>query len=507
MPSTEGLTPIVITDFAPGLYNSTDWIVPAKGWQIMSDCYPQPGGGLRAFLKAEATPGEAGITSITTERVLGMSQNSGKANRAGQPDGISDDRYLATYDWDGADGTPRLYRRDGTAGATHWTELEKTSGGIWDTNNNNLPGKTSFALFHMANGDDHMLLVNRPVDAATVGLWRVAYPSIPGTLFNLNESDFGLLTGALAVHEARIFVTQGNQLVWSLPKTEDFNGDGGSDDNFLPLDPRDGDRIQALHGIEPSDLLALRQGAGFVVVQGDIASNPAVQVTNEGIGGGGEGFTDFGVTPYGLAFIANDGRLYLTDGRTHTLLSEQLTKFAQSPNYGAYADIVYIGDFLFCGGNRVYDFRTKSWFTQTQLAGSAKSVDLFNNNVWGSVADGPNFTLGTITVGTGVNNRVDQFTAKTAPLHGTDGRNLNVRLVDIAVRSYDVNATVAVTVNGHTVTRLIRTAGKQNIRFLFNEHAEVQDVTFVSAAGDPDNEAPSFDSVTVWTRPGHFAPN
>ena len=503
MPSTEGLTPVVITDFAPGLWNVSDWIMPAKGWQQMQDCYPQAQGGLRAFFKSTKNQSTSGITSLSTERVLGLAQESGLRGRSGG--GIASDRYLSTYDWDGSTATPRVYRRDGTNGATSWTELDVSTGGILPSNNDNGPGKTSFQLFTIANGNDHMLMVLRANDNASAGLWRVNYSSVPGTLLSLNVIDFGVLSGALTIHEARIIVTQGNQLVWSLPKTEDFTGDGGSDDNFLPLDPRDGDRIAAVHGIEPSDLLVLRQGAGFVVVQGDIASNPSVQATNEGIGGGGEGFTDFGLTPYGLVFISNDGYLFLTDGRTHTKLSEQLTKFGQSSNYAAYPDIRYIGDFLFVR-NKVYDFRTKSWFTQTQLAGSSKSVDLFNNEIWGTLADGTNFEFRTLSMETGT-DRVSTYTAQTAPLHGTDGRNVNVRLVDIAVRSYDNNATIAVTVNGHTVTRLIRTAGKQNVRFLFNEHAEVQDVTFVSTAGNAANEAPSFDSVTVWTRPGHLAPN
>ncbi len=498
MPSTEGLHAVSIADFSPGLYNATDWLVPAKGWQIMQDCYPQVGGGLRAFFKVDGAITTSGLENAPSELALGIHQRSGILFRDGS--NIGADRYLSTYDTE--DALPRMYRMDQTNHATTWTEQTKNS----DSNpfvTGTKDGKTSFRTFELADGSVVTLFIVR-YGGSDNGLWYLAYtPTAAAEMQTLNGGTFSVINGCITLHQARFVCGSNNgQIIWSEPGSLTINAA-----NFLLLDPnKENTRIAALQGVEPSDLLALRQGAGFVVVQGaDITSNPAVQVTNEGVGAGSNGFFDACSTPYGIAFISNDGYMYLTDGRTHTKISEQLQQFATSDDYTAYRDIVFLDDFLFNGG-RVYDFRTKSWFSQTQLAGSAKYADRNENLVIGNVADGVGFALATLTPETGT-TRVSTFTAKTAPLHGEDGRQLEMRQVDVYCKSYDVNATIAVTCNGTTKTSLLRTAGKQTARFLFMERAETLDVQFVSTAGDPSNEAPSFDSVQLWSKSGHSLPN
>lgn len=496
MPSHANLKPIAVSDFSPGLYNNSDWLMPAGASQLMEDCYPQPGGGLRAFFKS--TPfSDSGITHAAHERLIGLYPAGGIQNRSGA--GIGTDRYMATYHFESGNGNPVLYRLDGTDGATGWTSLVKTVGGTGFAAHaaDNSPGKASFRLFELADGTIHIVLVVR-YGGTDTGLWRVAYPGQPGTITDLNGGVFGTLDGPITIHEDRLISAQGAQIVWTEPGSETFDSDA-----FLPIDPnRAGARINSLEGLEPSDLLIMRQGAPSVVLQGDISATPAQQVTTEGISAGGGGFCDFCPTPQGLAFISNDGYLYLTDGRTHTKLSQQLSKFTQSADFTTYGDIVYAGEFLFAPRGRAYHFPTQSWFTQTQLAGSVKSVERYNDEVFGNVADGVNFELARI-IPESDQDRVGTFRFTTAPLHSDDGRQVVIRQIDVIVNTYDTNATVAITVNGTTVTRRMRDVGRQTVQFLFNERDEVLDAAFVSTSGDFIAEAPSIESYRIWTRSGH----
>lgn len=507
MPGTEGLTPVLVQDFSPGLYNASDWLVPAKGWQLMQDCYPQVGGGLRAFYKA--TPfSTSGIVHAADERIIGA---GGFSTLLARDLGSTQfDRYIVTYDvHTGGAFLPRVYRMDGTNHETTWSVLTNSSGGVPLTSTaGNAPGKASFRIFTQTNGDLHMLIVIR-YGGSNNGLWRILQTDLSATaaiLHDLNAAlgdTYGVKNGAIAVHQAKVVIGSGNgQIIWS-----DNGADGSwSAANNTKLDPnKDGARIRGLIGAEPSDLIAFREGAGFVVVQGDITSNPAVQVQQKGIVTPAF-FFDPCETPMGLVFISADGYMFLTDGRTNQNISAQLAPFTLSNDFSDFGDTVMGNEFIFGPRGRCYHIPTKSWFTQTQLAGSVKAYDT-GNIVWGNVADGTSFALATINPQND-QARVSSYAAKSAPIHGTDGRQVDVRQIDAYIKNYVAGSSVTVTVSGEAHTKYMRATGAQTLRFLFkNKRAENLDIRFDVNSNDGVTEAPSIDSCQYWTRAGHLLPH
>ena len=527
MPSTEGLKAVVISDFTPGLYNATDWLVPAKGWQRMENCYPQIGGGLRAFYNADAFgPGIPSTGENANTRPLGMFSSGGLYT-----DVVGADIYLVLYYWATGAGTPWVYRWNGTLASPSWEFLyRESSPHVLASDSDNNPSKASIVVFY-TQPEPHtftrtVVLMIR-YDGADSTIWAVNFADAVGVLDQVDPpaktsgSPFGAQNGSICVHQQRLVCASSGdkpELIWSDPMAFTWYGDGGVDsptyDNFLDVDlAKGGNNILALFGVEPSDLLVLRMGAPMVTVQGDLQQAPVVQVADQGIATGNTGYTDFCSTPYGLAFISSDGYMYITDGHTNTKLSEQLARFEISPDFAGYGDIVYMGDFLFCPGERVYDFRTKSWFQQTAMTSHIKCGNTADNQVIGYTADGvlqgPDSPDGAFLVEfipDTDTTRQSTFTCQTAPVHGTDGRLLCIRMVEVNCKSYDLNATISCTVNGTTKTQTLRTVGRQNVRFLFSEQAQTLDATFVSTSGTGD-EAPSFDDVVLWTRSGHFSPN
>lgn len=167
----------------------------------------------------------------------------------------------------------------------------------------------------------------------------------------------------------------------------------------------------------------------------------------------------------------------------------------------------------------------------TSFKAYTKVRDAFNSfgTVWSA---GPTFTItasgldkpgrvffvptnGSGTTGPGFyefdsdSKRVGQFTWQSAPLRGPNGRTVEIREVQVYARSYDTGATLAVTVNGVTKTQTVGdngVPGRDQLSFLFREHAEVLDVTIVSTAGTPStNEAPTIQAVRIGWRPLHMA--
>lgn len=104
--------------------------------------------------------------------------------------------------------------------------------------------------------------------------------------------------------------------------------------------------------------------------------------------------------------------------------------------------------------------------------------------------------------------RESSFTWQSAPLRDPTGRSVEIREVQVYAKSYDANATIAVTVNGVVKTQVVGDKGipgSDQLSFLFREHAENLDVTLVSTAGTAGNEAPTVQAVRIGWRPLHMA--
>src|SRR5262249_16336077 len=144
----------------------------------------------------------------------------------------------------------------------------------------------------------------------------------------------------------------------------------------------------------PSDLFIIKQGAPFLNVQGDI-TQPTVQAMAEGISAG-VSEQDVARTPQGIIFIGQTGGVYITDRVTIHNLSTQLNGLNQQSDVVAIGDLDYINEYLFAPNGYVYDFRTKSWFQQTQLAAAFHNVERFTRQIWGPAASGVSFALNTM---------------------------------------------------------------------------------------------------------------
>lgn len=505
MPVNTHLQVLEITDFSPGLWENADWLMPASGAQEMIDCYPQPGGGLRAFFKATSLS-VSGVADITKERVIGVYSASGSA-------GV--DRYLMTYVFDSGAGSgtkarPKLYRMN--VSESTWTQIFVNSGTTqfnFASSDNNSPLRAGFRRFRLSDGTAYVMLVARYVgtqDGAGAGLYRLnqadsssAQKAVDTRLLNNTVRPWG----AIALHQARVIVVlspDSERLCWT-----DVAAITSAAANFLDVEPsQDLVDISAMHPLEPSDLLILKEGSPHVVIQGDITS-PTVQSMSEGINPGGSGIQDLGRTPDGMAFINADGYIYLTNGYTFDNISQQLNGFtldtlAPSVHLG---DLNFVNQFLFGPQGYVYDAATKSWFKQTQITGGFHYIDRYNRKLWGNSGNSTSFTLSELKPYPG-QSRLSTYSWKSAPLRSPDGRQLEIREVEVVAKPYDASATIAVTVNGTTVTKTLDgSSTKQDRSFLFKQRAEVLDVRVVATAGSAANEAPSIETVRIYTRSGH----
>lgn len=512
MPVHSHLKPIEIKDFTPGLFTDNDWLMPANGSQRMVDCHAQVGGGIRAFYKATAIS-TTGIVAPTKERALAVHGRGGVPARSGAPSDLTD-RYLLTYLFDAAAGAgskarPRLYRMDGSNGETTWTQIFKPASAefAFATSDNNAPSKARFRYFRLSSGtpNDQKVLLQMLYVGTDAALWSLNYNDLSSAqIATVQQTLVANATrpcGPLAIHEARVVIGAGNseRIVWSDPGTLSFPAA-----NFLDVDGlQDLPNPVAMATIEPSDLFIMREGSPIVLVQGDI-TNPTVQSMVQGIVGGGSGQQDFGRTDQGMALMSHDGYVYLSNGSSVNKISQQLRAFAHPTDYVGQGAMAFVGEYLFCPVGLVYHFPTQSWFTQTQLAGNALNVEPYTSQIWGTTGEGVSFALAQLVPVPSVNApRVSSYLWQSAPLRANDARQIRVRQVDLALRAYDVNAVVTVTVNGTANAITLAASGKQTVQFLFSERAEVLDVTVQSVAGSGANEAPSIESVRIWTQEGH----
>jgi hypothetical protein len=186
MPANTHLRWVEVKDFSPGLWENADWLMPSSAAQTLTDAYPQPGGGLRAFYRPSALS-VSGVVDITKERVIGLFARGNLGLRSGGV-GSSVDRYMMTYMFDNAAGAgskarPKLYRMDGSNAESTWTQIFVTSGVTqfnFATSDNNAPRQCSFRFFRLSAGspnDQHVIFSVRYTGAATggPGLYRLNY--------------------------------------------------------------------------------------------------------------------------------------------------------------------------------------------------------------------------------------------------------------------------------------------------------------------------------------------
>ena len=507
MPINRHQEPIEIKDFSAGLWEGSDWLMPPSAFQEMTNCYPESGGGLRAFHKASSIS-TSGLVDPTNERVIGLFARGVQHRTAAN---LATDRYLLTYHVGGAGAyRPRLYRMDGSNSETTWTQIFKTSGTTLfnaAVSDGNSPTRASFVYFRSSAGVDYVMMSTDYFGSQPggSGLYSLNYADLSSAqkAIEVTSSASGLtyIAGPLAAHQARIVAGSGNDgaIVWSNPGTLTFTAD-----NFLFVERSQlMPKVFSLVPQPPSALVVVKEGAPFVAIHGDIEA-PTVYELARGVTCSGTGYQIPGVTPDGMTVIAADGHVYLTGGETLVDISENISDFGGVGDAVSVGDTNYAGNFLFAPRGYVRHWPTGAWFKQTQMAGYFHNVDRLNGNIWGPVGGGTSFTLSELNTDASA-SRTNTFSVKTAPLRTSDGRRLEIREVEVVCKAYDTSATIAITVAGVTRTIVMAAAGIQKVSGQFTAASEALDVRVVSTAGNAANEAPSIEVIRVWPRSGHLS--
>lgn len=521
MPARGHLEWLEITDFTAGLHTRPNALkvfgTPPSAAQQMDDCVALPEGGLRAFYAPTAVS-TSGLVATSGESVMGAGLRSGIALRSGAS-GDGTDRYIATFR--ASDLKTRLYRMDGSNGETTWKQKDATY--TLAASSRNGTRAASFVPFIDSSGNAWMIMVIR--NAGVGGTYKIAYvagagpPAGDGVLTNLNAA-----TGPVCVNQARIIVGDGGATVpYRL-----YYGDPGLTTgaittlaNYLDIAPyQDGAGLCIVAPQEPSDLVIGREGAPWVEINGDISASGTPVRELGAVHTGAFTEQDPARTPGGLAVIEPGGGIYLTDGRTFQLISEQLEAFykidSTLTDHVNVGKMAFLNQYLFAPQGYVFDFVSRSWFRLSDMPNAAFWVaDARRQKMWGISGGGSHTQMDYVPFdqqsgdpsSTGV-NRKHTYTWRSAHLTRPDGHDSRIREVQLFVRPSAVcDITVLVTdANGNQRGRTITgvTAVPQLLSFQFsNIGSEYQDVTIVPVAQNTSNEAPIIERVRIGFAPGH----
>lgn len=483
MPDNSNLQWIEVRDFSPGLWEQGDWLLPAGAATTLTDAYPQEGGGLRAFFKKTAMS----MTGIGAGEFVSAIYGAWAQHRSLAGSAI--DFYCVTY----AGGTPKLYRYDQTDSAqTGWT-LMKTFATVGTG-----PSHEAQILGYTRASDGHLLIVasisNGGADDA---IWYADQTVVTGTQTWTKIS--GTVGGPIAIHQNRLCEGNGSKVVFSGP------GDLVMTTGYVDIEPqRTGRAITFMIPQAPGDLIVGKEGASWAVVQGDL-TDPTIRTLSEAHPPGHADQTPAD-TGMGLAFMEEDGGIYLTDmGSSFQRLDKQLIPPTRPSitTHGVFlGDLAFFKRFLFAPRGYVFDTDTKAWFKISALSGV---YSLFVEHVARTIylVDNTATAVYTIMLLEG-DSRVSTYTWKSPALRDPSGRQIRIREVQLALKTYNAASTVAVTVNGVTRTSPVLAAGRQTVSFLFKERDEVLDVEVVPNSNDAAVEAPSIEVVRIGTAPGHL---
>lgn len=491
VPSNRNIQWIDVRDFSPGLWETGDWLLPAGAAQVLTDAYPQPGGGLRAWFK----PSTLALTGVTTgQRIIGLFGYGTTHRTLGTS---ATDYYLVTYD--NTTGVPRLYRFDQTdAAQTQWTLIRTWAAG------NQAPKEARFQAYTLAAGTKriHVALGYSGTDT---GIWAANQADLTGVqTFAKITGSIG--TGPIAVHQSRLVEGRGSKVFFTDPGGENFSAATAGFVDVLP-ERNLSDNVSLLP-VSPGDLIIAKAGAGWASVQGDLTDPIIRSGADSKSVGVDQALTDTG---RGIAFISADGGIYLTEaGYSFARIDEQLVpSVAPTPSpldMVATGDLISHHEWLVTPRGYTFDFRTKAWF---------RSSFAFDSNAYVATLD--RFNRQVICAGhtprelyvypmreSGSPSRANSYTWKSPTLRSPGGRQIEIREVQAAVKSYVGTSSVTVTVNGvaRSVTGIA--AGTHHLAFLYRERAETLDVQVVASSGDTVTEAPSIEVVRIGQRPAHL---
>lgn len=504
MPVTEHLEWIELRQFAGLFQRGNDEVnMPPNAAQRMNDCLPQPHGGLRAF-GVGTIIATTGIDATDLSGILlGVYARGGLANRN---DGFEPqtDYYALYYR---GDGTGRLYRLDETNDDTSWTLIKtfaagtSTGSGVFDVS-----PMPQWTQYRDLNGLDYVIVTWPSIGSVDEGVWSVRYDN--GTV-----AKFGAgYTPAVTVHQSRLFATDGSLIRWTDVGGTSFTGS---------LDVERGRAVPenvGFYSFSPSDLMVVKRHGPIVLVQGDIDA-PTVRAMSDGPPCAKS--VPIIATPFGVVIVSNHG-VFLTDnGATIKEISEPLSDI--SWQFGFSVDEwgngtggwqpVWDENWLFIGPY-AYDFRTNAWFAYNQHGDAiglnngiaTKRLTYRDSAVVVGTSGALNFG---VIAGTEGGPTADSYEWRSAPLRSPDGRQVEIREVQLNLQSHDASSQVILEIFddlGDTIidTKTISSiaAGSQKLRFLQKARGEMLSVQLRPSATSA--EAPTIESIRIGWRPGHL---
>lgn len=477
-------------DFTKGIWTKgSSFTMPPDHFQVMEDCYPQPEGGLRAFFKpSTSTVTLSGIGDATNERVIAFSSIITSTGTAY----LMVTKHVTTgllkgYFWG--------------VGDSAWT-LQKTFTAHGDGYANG--GFAEIIQYHDNTNGRNVWIVgvtHAKSDGTEDGWWLVRWDTASWT--RINSTTY---TGVgIVQYQSRIVGAALNTLWWTDPGTITTP----SADNYSTIQSGHNDVrdiITNLVPYSPSQLLVSTMGSGWWVLDGDI-EDPIVRQM------GADHNADFNqkivVTENGAIFYEKERGTFMTQnmGANFAPVDDNLVPWTADSQQG----FGFLNGFLFAPSGRVWDMATSAWFTLSDAATSYSAFEQPLHVVNGvALSKGvfiPQFKASASMLHYALDDRnssrAESYRVKTAPLQAGDGRQAAIREVEVMVKSYHADSTVAVTVNGTTRTSNPIPVGTNVIRLTFNEVAEYLDVQVAPASNEAGYEAPTIEQFRVGTNVGH----
>jgi hypothetical protein len=501
MPVNDHLSWFEVTNFAPGLWTNSTQDMPATAAQQMDDCYPYPGGGLRAFFASTAQMlTNSGISSAKVCRGFYVHHNQINVFNSGV--GSDQVTFDANYAVMTSNPTSFPFVDSGfifydfrnalffTAPDTTWQSRKVFLDAV--APNGGTTYQSQFTGYEQAAGpNDYVVFTANTPGAGEAGAYRHTFGSAPTLLFGSGAQ--------CCMHQSRLVVASSGAVR--------FTDAGGLvlTGTITPAPGLPGQGIAWLAPISPSDLLVGTLGGSIYNIQGDLA-DPTVRSLGQLQSSSGAYNPIF--TPNGLVVVApHDGAYFMDGSGGTTKFTRQIDSENWVPRQDGYSlgQPAFLNGYLFLQGGLVYDLATSAFFRIAAMQNCVYYDADRTNRTTGQrvigVTSGAAFTFPGVTFGSA---RATNFTWKSAPLHDPSGRQVQIREVQLIVRSYEAGAQLTVTVNGTARTVTLGSAGRANPRFLFSESAQQLDVTVRSVGGAGSTEAPTIESVRVGSRSRHL---
>lgn len=485
MPVDNNLQWNEIRDFTPGKWSNFGQLMPPNAAQVMTDCYPLPTGGLRAWYKAASFP-TTGIVSTTNELPRGMWVHELLPNRSGV--GTNNDYYLVTFDT--VSTFCRIYRMDQTAAGppVSWTLIKTTAAGLD-------PGLVYTCDYVQPDGQRFACFGFGAAAGVDNGIWIVRYSDASIThLSNLHEQIIGnyqsrfIAIGSVADGESNII------------KFTDPGTTANFATNKAPVDVGEGTGISGFAAFSPGDLIVFKGSSPIYLVEGDLTNYTVRQMNGSKMSGS---LALRG--PEGVIFLIQNDGVYMTPDGSYIM---PLSKPINSGNFVPQSSLVFHNHWLFYSraGGQVMDYDTRAWFDTSIMQGNGFAQRLAKLPGFMFSDNTTPFTLWTVTcVDNASTSRAESWTWKSSPLRDPSGRQVEIRAVQVVARSFNgATSTIAVTVNGNTQTVACDSAGRGSITFYFRQRREVLDVQVVAASNQAGVQAPDIEVVRLGSQPGHF---